>query len=253
MSGGRRVVATETPLPGVRLIRLDRPEKRNAIDQAVRDQLAEAYAEVDADESIRAAVLTGTDPAFSAGADLDDVVDPALAAARRRSTTNPGSITRAVRTPLIGAINGVCLTGALEVALSCDFLVASDRASFADTHVRLGLVPAWGGVTLLAAAVGQRLAKELCLTGRRVEAAEALRIGLVNRVVPHEELLPTALALAEQIAAGEPEVVAALLAIHRESEAIAGERARQLERDVRLALPLDLRGAARRRAELGGG
>lgn len=229
------VVVVEHPEPGVRLLRLHRPAKRNAIDQAVRDALGAALAEADADPEVHAVVLTGTDPAFCGGADLAEVGDAALVEARKHALVNPGSVVRDTRTPLIGAINGACVTGGLEVALGCDFLIASDRATFADTHVALGLVPAWGGTALLAEAVGTRRARELSLTGRVVDAAEALELGLVQRVVPHAALLDSALEAARTVARAKPDVVEAVLRIYGGGADPERTRRIALEREVRHA------------------
>ena len=108
---------------------------------------------------------------------------------------NPGATLRATTTPVVCAVNGACVTGALEIALSCTFVVASERARFADTHARLDVVAAWGLTALLPRAVGVRKAAEMSITGNFVDAAEALRLGLVNHVVPHDELLPFTRAL----------------------------------------------------------
>jgi len=119
--------------------------------------------------------------------------------------------------PVIGAINGPAVTGGLEIALRCDFLVASEQARFADTHARVGIMPGWGLTVLLPQAIGLRRAKEMSLTGNYVGAAEALALGLVNHVVPHDELVPTAQALARDIASNDPEGVASLLASYKET------------------------------------
>lgn len=183
---------------GIRLLSLNRPESRNAMDAPLRRALIEAFADADADAEIRAVVLTGVDPVFSAGVDFKQLepqtgpMDP--------FAVNPGRAARTMRTPMICAVNGACVSGALEIALSASFIVASDRARFADTHARLGVVPTWGLTALLPHAVGVRKAREMSMTGNFVGADEALRIGLVNQVVAHEELVAVALRLAADIA-----------------------------------------------------
>jgi enoyl-CoA hydratase len=147
---------------------------------------------------VTALILTGTDPAFTAGVDYKDV-DPSFDPRQRQFMNNPGKALRAMRTPVLCAVNGACVSGGLEIALSATFVVASERARFADTHARLNVVPAWGLTALLPRAVGLRKAREMSITGNFVGAAEALRIGLANHVVAHEELLPFARQLAEQI------------------------------------------------------
>src|SRR3984957_14663804 len=107
--------------------------------------------------------------------------------------------------PVVGAINGPAVTGGLELALQCDFLIASERARFADTHARVGVMPGWGLTVLLPQAIGLRRAKEMSLTGNYMDAAEALAVGLVNRIVTHDELLPTALALGRDIVSNDAE------------------------------------------------
>src|SRR5206468_8047502 len=116
------------------------------------------------------------------------------------SSRNPGKALRAMATPVVCAVNGACVTGGLEIALSCTFVVASERARFADTHARLDVVAAWGLTALLPRAVGVRKAAEMSITGNFVDAEEALRLGLVNHVVAHDELMPFTRALAHDIA-----------------------------------------------------
>jgi enoyl-CoA hydratase len=133
-------------------------------------------------------------------------------------------------TPVIGAVNGAAITGGLELVLQCSFLVASERARFGDTHARVGVHPGGGLTALLPQAVGLRKAKEMSLTGNFIDAAEAHRLGLVNHVVPHEELMPTALRLAGDIAAGDPRTVAALNDTYRDGAALPLGEACALER-----------------------
>jgi len=185
---------------GVRTITIDRPQAKNSMGAALRLELCELLDESDLDEAVAAVILTGTDPAFSAGVDFKDV-DPGYDPRQRRFVVNPGRALRAMRTPVIAAVNGSCVSGGLEMALSCSFIVASERATFADTHARLDVVPAWGLSALLPRAVGIRKAREMSMTGNFVDAAEALRLGMVNHVVTHEELLPFCQRLAGQIAA----------------------------------------------------
>jgi enoyl-CoA hydratase len=196
MAGQLRIADAD----GVRVLTLDRPAARNALDAPLRRALRQALTDADGDESIRCVVLTGTDPAFSAGVDFKAAAAPELDGAAGPAD-NPAHVLRGLRTPVICAVNGACVAGALEIALSATFVVASERARFADTHARLGVVPTWGMTALLPRAVGVRLAREMSATCRFVDAAEALRAGLVNHVVPHAELLPFTLGLAAQIPA----------------------------------------------------
>jgi enoyl-CoA hydratase len=135
----------------VLLVTLNRPAARNAMDRATRVELVRVCAEANGDPQVSGVVLTGTDPAFSSGVDLKEVLSGEPYQPPR---TNPGQALRAMTTPVICAVNGSCVSGGLEVALSCSFIIASDRARFADTHARVGLVPSWGLSAMLPQATG---------------------------------------------------------------------------------------------------
>jgi len=203
---------------GIGVITMHRPEARNALDDALRQAIPATIAELDADAAVRSIVLTGTDPAFCAGLDLKAMGGsrPTAPAGANGAFSRPPFGPRT--TPLIGAVNGPAITGGFELALNCDFLIASPNARFADTHARVGVMPGWGLTALLADAVGVRRAREISLTGSFVTAEEALTWGLVNRVVPHEELLTTARAIAVEIANNEEQGVARMLATYRAQE-----------------------------------
>ena len=179
-------------------VTLNRPQARNALSRQVTHALWDAVASAGADPAVDAVILTGADPAFCAGVDLKEVSGeiPPSAPPREpgqgpeRDTNGLYRFFPVIDKPVIGAINGVAVTGGLEIALQCTFLVASERARFADTHARIGVMPGGGITVLLARSIGLRRAIELSLTGNFLTAEEALRIGLVNHVVPHEELLP---------------------------------------------------------------
>jgi enoyl-CoA hydratase len=176
--------------------------------------------ELDADDAVAAVVLTGADPAFCAGLDLKELAATAGAALTTAGAGAGDAIGRgpfpAMTTPVIGAVNGVAVTGGFELALACDFLVASERASFADTHARMGIMPAWGLTVLLPEAVGYRRAKELSATGNFLDASTALAWGLVNHVVPHDELVPFAQRLAADIASSDRPAVGRMLQTYDE-------------------------------------
>ncbi len=211
---------------GVRTVMIDRPEAKNAMNGAMRRDLCAIFAAADQDPDVHVVVLTGRDPVFTAGVDFKDVSqshDPYGA----QFQLNPGRALRAMRTPVIAAVNGACVSGGLELALSCSFVVASDRARFADTHARLGVVPTWGLTALLPRAVGIRKATEMSITGNFVGAAEALTLGLVNHVVPHDELAAFAQQLAEQVATTA--AVGEILALYRQGEDLGREAALGLE------------------------
>lgn len=213
----------------VTTITLDRPEARNALDRHLSTALAGALRVADADPAVRAVVLTGTDPAFCAGQDLRELAGDPTIVQTTPPDESPYATLAAMTTPVVGAINGACATGGLEVALWCDFLVASERARFADTHARVGAIPGGGMTANLTRRVGLAMAKELSLTGRWVDAPEALRIGLVNRVVAHEALPATATGIAHEIAAGRPGAVAAIKALYDDAWGMTVAEAHRLE------------------------
>ena len=208
---------------GVRTITINRPEVKNALTVAMRARFCELVDEADADDGTRAIIVTAVDPVFSAGVDFKEVA----AGTAVRAAANPGATLRATATPVVCAVNGACVTGALEIALSCTFVVASERARFADTHARLDVVAAWGLTALLPRAVGVRKAAELSITGNFVDAAEALRLGLVNHVVPHDELLPFTRALVHDIA--PTGAVAEVLDLYRRGDGLPLAEALALE------------------------
>ncbi len=197
---------------GIRTITFNRPEVKNALTAAMRTRLCELLARADGDDDVRAVILTGVDPVFTAGVDFRE------ATAGSPPAGNPGKALRAMATPVISAVNGACVTGGLEIALSCTFVVASERARFADTHARLDVVAAWGLTALLPRAVGVRKAAEMSITGNFVGAAEALRLGLVNHVVAHAELGPLARGLARDVAGTR--AVAEVLDLYRRGDGL---------------------------------
>jgi enoyl-CoA hydratase len=211
---------------GVRTITIDRPEARNAMSLAMRERIVELFSNASKDDAVDVVVLTGADPMFSAGADIKEIRAPTGLPKR----VNPTVAMRACAKPTIAAVNGVCVTGALEMALACDMIVASERARFADTHAKAGLMPGWGMSAALPAAVGRRKAVELSLTGSFVDAHEALRMGLVNHVVPHEELLTRTYEIAQSIRAHDSAVVRRQVALYRRGDGLTFEDALALER-----------------------
>jgi enoyl-CoA hydratase len=185
----------------VALLVLNRPEARNAMNAALASQTVESIA---ACQDAAVIVITGADPAFCAGLDLRD-----LGVDELRNLPRFIDAAAASEVPTIAAVNGAAVTGGFELALACDFMIASERARFADTHLRVGVYP--GPVAVdLPRRVGMAYAREMSLTGDFVDAAEALRIGLVNHVVPHDELVPFALRKARSIAEQPRDMVAML-------------------------------------------
>ena len=197
----------------VAIVTLNRPEAMNALSRALRAELAAAMRSVDADDAIRAVVLTGAGSrAFTAGLDLKELGEDTSnlgAANAEGAEQNPVKAIEQCRKPVIGAINGVAITGGFEVALACDILIASENARFADTHARVGIMPGWGLSQKLSRTIGLSRAKELSLSGNFLDAATACQWELVNRVVPADELLATAKRLAHDIAGADPKMVLA--------------------------------------------
>lgn len=181
------------PAEGVAVLTLNRPAKYNALSAELLATLQRLVGELAGDDGLRALVLTGSDPAFCAGLDLVE-----LGAGTEFSPRVLDGLL-ALDVPVIGAINGVAITGGLELALACDFRIGSERARFADTHARVGLTPAWGLTARLPQAVGQSWARQMSMTGDFVDAPTALRIGLINELVPHDSLLERAVALAANV------------------------------------------------------
>jgi enoyl-CoA hydratase len=202
----------------VRILTLRRPEARNALNGTLSRSLFRALTEADRDTSVRAVILTGTDPAFCAGVDLKEAARDGQAFFDRLHEQNPIDLVAAVATPIIGAVNGPAFTGGFELALSCDFLVASDRASFGDTHARVGVLPGSGLTVRLPALVGPAQARRISMTSEVIDAKRAERIGLVTEVVAHGELLPRCLHLAQAIAEAAP---ATMLPLKRMYSAVA--------------------------------
>jgi enoyl-CoA hydratase len=202
----------------VATVTLNRPEARNAISGVLLRTLQDTMADLADREDIGAVILTGTDPAFCAGLDLKELSKDARLLADSPRELPPNSPWPRLGKPLIGAINGVAVTGGLEFALNCDFLVASEKARFADTHARVGVMPGWGLTVLLPQRVGFAMARRMSFTGDFVDAHRALEAGLVTQVVPHDELMPTVQALAATIAANHRPAIGALHASYRSIE-----------------------------------
>ena len=225
---------------GIATITLNRPDARNALSLEVLRSLPRAVRDCDARDDVRAIVLTGADPAFCAGLDLKELGAGKLSAEVAPTTPAGGKGADGrwrgpfppTKVPVIGAVNGVAVTGGLELALACDVLVASEHARFADTHARVGIMPGWGLSVLLPQAVGLRRAKQMSITGNYVDAVTAERWGLVNLVVPHDDLLPTCRQMALDIASNDAAAVARLLQTYREGSELTAADAWRLEGEV---------------------
>lgn len=218
---------------GVAVVTLNRPEAMNALSAALRAELADAMLAVAHDDAVRAVVLTGAGTrAFTAGLDLKELgasTEGLGAANATGAQANPVKAVEQCKKPVIGAINGVAITGGFELALACDVLIASTNARFADTHARVGIMPGWGLSQKLSRMIGIARAKELSLSGNFLDAATAERWGLVNRVVAPEELLPAATALARDMATIDPVMSAAYKALIDDGYGLAFADALALE------------------------
>jgi enoyl-CoA hydratase len=197
----------------VATVRLNRPSVLNALNLQMLDELIGTFAELDADASVRAVILTGTGPkAFAAGADIGELNALPNARAAEAQARKGQALTRALERmhlPVIAAVNGFALGGGCELAMACDIRIASENARFGQPEVNLGILPGYGGTQRTARLVGEGMAMYLCLTGEMIDAAEALRVGLVQRVVPFEELQAEARRIADLIASKAPLAVAA--------------------------------------------
>lgn len=198
---------------GVATVTLNRPEAMNALSKALRAEFCAAMAALAKDRSVRAIIVTGSgERAFTAGLDLKELGSDnshLSAANAERADDNPARAIESCSQPVIGAVNGVAITGGFEVALACDFLIASPNARFADTHGRVGIMPGWGLSQRLSRLIGLGRAKQYSLTGNFLDAETALAWGLVNEVVPAEQLLPRARELARDIASMDADMVQA--------------------------------------------
>jgi enoyl-CoA hydratase len=192
----------------VTLIRLNRPDAMNALNSQLMDELSAAIDAAEADEGVRCVVITGSDRAFAAGADIKEMVSKTYASALTEDfiTRNWERVTSA-RKPVIAAVAGYALGGGCELAMMCDFVIAAENARFGQPEINLGIVPGAGGTQRLPRFTGKAKAMDMVLTARMMDAAEAERAGLVSRVVPLADLLPTALEAAKKIASLSPTAV----------------------------------------------
>src|SRR6188472_558802 len=201
----------------VRTLTMNRPQSRNALSAELRKRFFAALRDAESDEDVDVVIVTGADPVFCAGLDLKELGD---------SSQLPDISPQwpPMTKPVIGAVNGAAVTGGLEIALYCDILIASEQARFADTHARVGLLPTWGLSVRLPQKAGIGIARRMSLTGDYLSAADALRAGLVTEVVPHDQLLSAARAVAASIVGNNQKAVRALLAsYHRIDDAQTGE------------------------------
>lgn len=210
--GQEDIVLTETS-ENITTVTMNRPEALNALSTAMRRRLVEVFTELKNDDNTWVIILTGAGRAFTAGLDLKELGQTGM-----NTSDSPGeeidleAAVRGTGKPVIGAINGFAITGGFELALACDILVASENARFADTHVRMGVVPGWGLSQRLSRLIGVSRAKQLSFTGNYLDAYTAARWGLVNEVLPADELLPHCRQIAFDITTAEPQT---LKEVHR--------------------------------------
>ena len=215
---------------GVALITLNRPERHNSICQDLLVHLYDYLDEVARNPEIRVAVITGNGKSFCSGIDLgvigkDNLLDP------RGDGKDMPDVFGACTKPIIGAINGNAITGGFELALNCDFLIASQNARFIDSHAKVGIHPGWGMTQLLQQAVGQKMAKQMSFTCRPILAEQALACGLVNEVVPHAELIPRALEIARDICSVNQDILMKIKVLIEKRNEVSLKGALHVERE----------------------
>ena len=220
------LVLVDRPSPEVAVVTLNRPAKHNALTFEMVELLGTRLRELADDAAVRALVLTGAgEKAFCAGIDLNAIAEGGFTIEQIHPLSQ-------FPHPVVGAVNGVAVTGGLEVALNCDFRIASSNARFADTHSRVGVTPAWGLTARLPGAVGDQWARQMSFTGDFVDAETALRIGLVNEVHQPEALLPRAVEIASAIASTTGSTLARVRSIYDQVRDGVGGDALRTEREI---------------------
>ncbi len=203
----------------VGIIRLNRPQALNALNTALNAELAQAVAAFDADDGVGCILITGSEKAFAAGADIKEMSDKSAVEMFAADFAAGWHATAQARKPVIAAVAGFALGGGCELVMQCDIVIAADTAKFGQPEIKLGIIPGIGGTQRLPRAVGKAKAMDLILTGRMMDAAEAERAGLVSRVVPAASLMDEAMKLAETVAAMSlPSLIAAKEAVNRAFE-----------------------------------
>jgi enoyl-CoA hydratase/carnithine racemase len=205
-----RLVDVEPRGEGVWLLRLDRPDARNALSPELMEELAAELERLDADPEARCLVIAGSDSVFAAGADIRAMRERTLEESMRLPAASFWRRVAAIKTPLVAAVSGWALGGGFELVLTCDLVVASETAEFGQPEITLGIIPGGGGTQRLARVLGKQRTMELVITGRRIDAREAASLGIVNAVVSKREWLDQALELARRVASRPP--IAARLA-----------------------------------------
>ncbi len=214
------VIAVRTEADKVGIITLNRPKQLNALNDPLMNELGDALAALDADERIGCIIITGSEKAFAAGADIGAMAGYSFTDVYKGDyITRNWERIRTVRKPVIAAVSGFALGGGCELAMMCDFIIAADNARFGQPEIKLGVIPGAGGTQRLPRAVGKSKAMDMALTGRMMDAAEAERAGLVSRVVPYDKLESEALGAALVIAGfSQVAVMAAKESVNRAFE-----------------------------------
>lgn len=222
-------------------VTLNRPEALNALSRELREAMVATFRELQADDDTKVVILTGAGRAFCAGMDLKELASTSPDDAEWGESEDPRQAIEAFEGPIIGAINGFATTAGFELALACDVLIASTEAKFADTHARVGMIPGWGLSVKLPRLIGINRAKEISFTGNFITAEQAEAWGLVNRVVPSEDLLPVCRKLAEDMVSGDTSALLHYKKMINEgygmtlSEALSHESALGVEWAIRMA------------------
>jgi enoyl-CoA hydratase len=194
--------------PGVALLTLDRAKELNALNAELMESLREALVSLDRTDAIRVIIITGNEQAFAAGADIKQMADKSTMEMFMGDQLSTWDQIKKTRKPIIAAVSGFALGGGCELALMCDMIIASETAKFGQPEIKIGIIPGAGGTQRLTKAIGKAKAMELILTGKFIHADEAMRYGLINKIVPSPMLLPEAKSLALEISANSPIAVA---------------------------------------------
>jgi enoyl-CoA hydratase len=216
---------------GIATVTLNRPEKLNALNRELRLAFCHAMQALRADPDVRVVIITGAGRAFCVGLDLRELGTKA-SGIRDEGNATFITVIDDMEVPVIGAINGFAITGGFEMALACDIMIAAEAAQFADTHARVGVMPGGGMSARLPRAVGIRKAKELSLTGNYLTAREAERMGLVNRVVPRDQLMTVAHEMAAQIVGANQTIVRSMKQLYVRTTGATLDEAMRIEQDV---------------------
>ncbi len=229
---------------GFAIVTLNRPESMNALSRELRRDFVTAFTACTEDPDTRVVILTGNGKAFCAGFDLKELGSGDASNTAEEADNVVARAMEAFQGPIIGAINGHCITGGFEMALACDILIASENARFADTHARVGMLPGWGLSQKLPRLIGLSRAREIAFTGAPVFARQAYEWGLVNHVVPQADLLPLAMKMAGDICACVPQVLEQYQALIEEGYAMHLNEALDFEETRAIAWARQASGAA---------